>query len=444
MEERFTKFIQERALLSGEDRVLLAVSGGVDSVVLCHLCHCAGLDFGIAHCNFQLRGSESDEDARFVEQLAEALDVPCYSIAFDTLGLAQERKASIQVLARNLRYDWLYKLQERMGYNCIATAHHLNDAIETFLYNFTKGTGIRGLQGIPLRNESVIRPLLFASKADIMAYAKQEKLAYREDSSNTSDKYARNKIRQKVIPTLRELNPSLEQTSQQTFRNLNASAELYHFAIKQIQSVIMQALEQEVTIHWEQLLEFPVPETVLLESIRDFGFNADQVQQILEAPAGKTGALFYSKTHRLLIDRHLLRIQELALATEASTFYLKEGQAVLQLNQFRLEAKWRVAPPKKYPRDNNYAFLDMNKLHFPLSLRKWKPGDYFHPLGMQGKRQKLQDFFGNLKLSRFEKEQVWLLQTANEEICWVVGYRIDERFKLEETSKDCLELQYKF
>lgn len=436
MQKLLQQFIQDNKLIASGDRVLVAVSGGVDSVVLCYLFNERSIPFGIGHCNFQLRGLDSDEDALFVEQLAKQFSVPYYTTKFDTAAIAEKEKKSIQLVARRLRYDWFAKILQEENFQAVATAHHLNDSIETFLYNFAKGTGLRGLTGIPIRNQSIIRPLLFASKEQILAYAQAHQIAYRADSSNAEDKYARNKLRHHALPILKQLNPSLEQTSIQTFQNLREAARLYDFAVQQLLADLVERSEAETRIFWPKLLSFPTASSLLHECLRPFGFHPDQVGQILEEVARKTGAFFYSKSHQLLVDRQYLIVRSKGESSEITSYVFEEGQEELILEDGQLEAQWGLKYDGEIHRATHMAQLDINKLSFPLKLRHWKPGDYFCPIGMEGKRQKLQDFFSNHKLTRFEKEKIWLLETAAGEICWLLGYRIDERFKMTFETKE--------
>ena len=436
MQQLLQQFIQEKKLIPSDGRVLVAVSGGVDSVVLCHLFKQLSIPFGIGHCNFQLRGAASDEDALFVTQLAEQLAVPYFSTAFDTTKIAAQEKQSIQLVARRLRYDWFAKILKEENYQSVATAHHLNDSIETFLYNFSKGTGLRGLTGVPVQNKGIIRPLLFASKDQILDYAQKHQLAYREDSSNAEDKYARNKIRHHVVPILKQLNPSLEQTSLQTFQNLHEAVHLYDFALQHLLAELLEESAEETRLFWPKLLSFPMANSLLYECLKPFGFHPDQIKQILDEVANKTGALFYSASHQLLVDRQYLIVRPKEGTIEEERIIFEQGKASLHLGDSVLEAKWGLEYDGTIHKAIDRAQLDVNRLSFPLKLRHWKPGDYFCPIGMNGKRQKLQDFFSNQKLNRFEKEKVWILETEAGEICWLVGYRIDERFKMTSDTKE--------
>ncbi len=426
MISKFKAFLKERQLSVTSKPTLLAVSGGIDSVVLCHLYYTCKLPFAIAHCNFKLRDDESDADQSFCQQLANDYGVPFFTISFDTQTIAQVQKTSIQVAARYLRYKWLESISDEQQYEHIATAHHLNDKIETFLYNFTKGTGIRGLRSIPVKNEKIIRPLLFASKKEITAYALQHDLDFREDSSNASTKYQRNKIRHEVIPVLKTINPNLEHTSINTFNNLKDLETIYLWAIDHWKREVTKERDQQSYIDLKKLMATPAPSSLLYEIIHPFGFQAEQVEQILSAQTRESGAQFFSGTHRLVKDRDYL-IVDLDKTIESQIVEIQHMQDAVDQHEIHLALRWETTSPSVFPTNKNIVYLNSNKLKFPLTLRRWKAGDIFCPLGMGGKRQKLKDFFINNKFSLLDKENVWLL-CSGDDICWVVGHRLDERF----------------
>ncbi len=418
-------------------KMLIAVSGGVDSVVLCHLAAADDWHFGIAHCNFQLRGKDSLGDEQFVKALAHQLNVPFHTINFPTQQIAEDASQSIQLVARQLRYDWLEKIRQQFNYDFIATAHHLNDSIETLIYNFTKGTGIKGLIGIPQKNKNIIRPLLFATKAQIEQYANENHITFREDSSNAEDKYARNKIRHHVIPTLKVINPNLEITAQQTINHLKDTNTIFDWAIKHFKAQIVQEKEDKVLLDLHQLNELPAPRTILYQILVEYQFHADQVQQIMESQ--RTGKQFFSPTHECLIDRNNLIISPI-VNKQTNILWIYPETQELQLDKGKLMIQ-KTVPPKTFSDDTNVAYFEADKLHFPLKLRRWQAGDTFQPIGMQGKSQKLQDFFSNVKLSRMAKEKVWILE-SNGEICWIVGYRMSERFKITTHTKQSIQFVY--
>lgn len=440
MVKNLKSFLKKENLVDFNTKTLLAVSGGIDSVVMVHLFAEAQLPFGIAHCNFQLRAQAADEDEQFVRALAHQFSCPFFSIRFETEQLAVERKESIQLVARNLRYEWLETIRQKHDYQHIATAHHHDDSLETVLYNFTKGTGIRGLRGIPVKNNFLIRPLLFTEKASILAYAKTNDVAYRIDESNLSDKYTRNRIRHHLIPELKKINPSLSSSSKQTIQNLRETEQLFQWAIEQIGQKVMTKQEQVWQIDLLQLQQFPASSSVLFELLKPFGFNNDQVRQMLLLDDKETGQQFLSPSHRLYHNRQHLLLQAIVPFSEEIKS-ISENQKEFTTSTARFLFQELNTVPNPIPKEKDIAYLDLSRLQFPLRLRHWKPGDYFHPLGMNGQRQKIKDFFVNKKLSVLEKKQIWILESADE-ICWVVGHRLDERFKIKATTERVLEVRW--
>ncbi len=436
----FLQYITQHQLIRDEDMPLLAVSGGVDSVVLCDLFSRLGKRFGVAHCNFLLRGKMSNEDEKFVTNLAVKYDVKCYTTRFETAQVAKERGVSVQVAARDLRYAWFAEIMEREGYTCMATAHHANDALETVLYQLTRSTGIRGLHGIPVQRERIIRPLLFATKEEILDYAKQHKLAYREDASNAETKYARNKIRLKVVPILKEINPSLEATFQQNIERFKDVEALYDFAIQGIKEAVFLEKNNEYHIDIKGLLSYPAAATVLYELLRDFGFHQAQTSQIFTALDGQPGARYSSATHEALRDRDFLIIRKKD-DSKINFLFIKNDDEEIIFNNNLFHFKFIKKENFTLNNSSNVAFLDTDKLVFPLQLRYWQQGDVFQPLGMNGQHQLVSDFFTNHKLSQFEKENVPILVSGGE-ICWIVGYRIDERFKITNTTEQILQIEH--
>lgn len=435
MQEQFSSFIKAWDFFDASKKTIIAVSGGMDSVLLCHLFKAEGLVFAIAHCNFKLRGDASDQDEVFVGNLAKQLDVPFFSTAFDTERIAKEEKQSIQLVARDLRYDWLENVREKKEYDFVATAHHANDSIETVLFNFTKGCGLRGLHGILPLNGNLIRPLLFASKKDISDFVQKEKITFREDVSNASDKYSRNHIRHNVIPALEKINPSFDQTASQTIKRLQEAEALYDWALAKIKKEILEQKDNELFINKNKLLSFPAPISVLYEIIAPFGFNTSQATQIKEGLEHHSGACFYANDYRLLVDRNHLIISPKAAEVDTEVLVQEDDLFVgTDVEEFYISVSNNV--PDHFPKDTTIAFLDFNQLRFPLKLRRWQEGDSFCPLGMAGKKQKLKDFFINNKLSILEKERVWVLESAGE-ICWIAGYRVDERFKVNPNTRQC-------
>lgn len=441
--EPFTKFVREHHLYHAEERVLLAVSGGIDSVVLAHLVRRAGWSFAVAHCNFQLRGAASDGDEDFVRDLAESYGVPVFVEVFDTGRVAADRGVSIQMAARELRYDWMEGLRSEYGYERIVTAHHLDDSIETVLYNFAKGTGLRGLQGIPVQRDHIVRPLLFATREQIEAYATRERLSYREDASNAEDKYARNLLRRHVVPVLRRLNPAFEQTAAANIDRFRQAEYLFEYAVRQLTAGITHRQGDQLLIDIEGLLShYRAAPTLLFELLRPFRFHPSQIEQVLASIGRQPGALHYAGDYQLLVDRQHLIVAPRRPALVEQPYVVGEGVERVFLPDGQLLIQYKEGRPTTFTPDPYRALLDAAPLAYPLCLRHWQPGDFFCPLGMGGKRQKLQDFFSNNKVPRLLKDRIWLLETAENELCWVVGYRIDERFRITGQTTRYLELRF--
>ena len=322
MLQQFKNFVAHQALYKAKDRILLAVSGGMDSMIMTHLFYQSAQPFGIAHCHFGLRGKEADLDQQCVRDLAEQYGAEFYTTQWDTQAIAEEKKQSIQLCARELRYEWLEQIRSQEGYSLIATAHHLNDSLETLLYNFTKGCGIRGLQGVPIRNGQIIRPLSFASREEIQAFCEKEQLTFREDASNADDKYIRNQIRQQVVPVLKSINPSLEATVADNLQRLRESSELYHYAIRQLTADHIREEGEQTIIDYTALLKQTAVASLLYETLAPFGFNNAQVRQLLEVSADKTGRQFYSISHQLLVERGTLIIRPIRKNDSSLSFMI--------------------------------------------------------------------------------------------------------------------------
>jgi tRNA(Ile)-lysidine synthase len=433
MLNKFRQFIAEKELIATDEKTIIAVSGGADSTVLTHLFHRSGLPFAIAHCNFQLRGEAADADEYFVTKLAEECSVPCYVTRFDTQHFAKTNKLSMQDAARQLRYDWLEQIRQEAECQYIATAHHLDDSIETVLFNFSKGCGIRGLHGILPKKNKLIRPLLFATKKEILAYAQAESITFREDHTNLTVKYSRNLIRLKAIPIFEQINPAFQRSASATIGRLQETEQLFNYAIGLISREVMKQQGNEWRIHREKLLSYPAPATVLFELLRPFGFNTVQVEQILQSIENQPGAMFYSPEWTLVSDRFEFIIT-CCENTGGVIKIIDKTQFPIHLPNGSLGLLPADTPPSRFSDDPHIAWMDADKLMYPLMLRHWQPGDVFQPLGMKGHRQKLQDYFTHQKLSRLEKDRVWLLESGGK-IAWVVGMRQDEQFKVLPTTK---------
>lgn len=439
MLKAFTENIKQQKLADPSSKTLLAVSGGIDSIVMARLFHDAGLYFGIAHCNFQLRGTESNEDEHFVEMLAEKYKAPFHSVSFETLDFAKKNKLSVQAAARALRYEWFEKIRKEYQYDYISTAHHKDDSIETFLINLIRGTGIAGLHGILPKQNKIIRPLLFTNKKEISNFAKKQKLKFREDSSNASDKYIRNKIRNKIIPNLKELNPSIDDAIANSISHLQEVEIIFKKEIEKKRKNLLFIKKDSVMIPIKKLKKLNPPAIYLFEFLKPFNFNSTIVKEIISVLDSESGRQFYSETHRLVKDRELLIITEsgkkAVIKKRSALIEIRKNLKSVSLGEKQLKFKTvpKTATYKILPQPN-IANLDFDKLKFPLTIRKWQKGDCFQPIGMKGKK-KLSDFFIDSRISIVEKENVHVL-LSGKDIAWIIGYRIDDRFKLtDKTSK---------
>lgn len=436
MRRKFTHNLSN--LARAGDQFLLAVSGGIDSMVMCDFFLKTNRKFAIAHCNFSLRGEESDGDEKLVAAFAQKHQIPFFGKRFETEKYAEENKIGIQEAARNLRYEWFEKLTQTTDYQLIVTAHHLNDSAETVLLNLTKGTGLSGLHGIPARRENIIRPLLNFSKEELKNYAKKYEIEYREDSSNASVKYQRNLIRNSVIPLLKKVNPSFEKTMEGNIERLSATEEIFSFFIEKIKLEILKKKGDLWKISKLKLQHLPHPETILFEILKPLNFNFKQIKNVFEILEAEPGKVFNSPTHQLLIDRDAIFVKPFSEKEPVHVFLNQNETKQISNSIIEISCEILENKPAEFTKSNNTALLDFSKLTFPLTIENWKPGDKFQPLGMKGKHQKLQDFFSNQKLNRFEKEEILVVKSAGR-ICWIADFRLSENFKLTETtSKTCI------
>ncbi|AEE48750.1 tRNA lysidine(34) synthetase TilS [Haliscomenobacter hydrossis] len=430
-QEYLTKLIGD---LPSNYQFLLAVSGGKDSVVLADLFYCSGIPFAIAHINFQLRGEESDGDERFVKALAKRCEVECFTMLADTKAYGAEHKLSTQMAARTIRYTWLEQTRATHNLDYIVTAHHLNDTVETILYNLAKGSGIKGNLGIPAINGRVIRPLLFATRKSIDAYYTQEQLAHREDASNAQVGYARNWIRHQVVPGLQKLNPSLELT---IGRNMVYWQQIYAWFEQEAAQLKHHTWHSDAhrhTIELDSIQDHPALHTLLFHWLQTFGFGAEQIAGISAAVlAQKQGKLFLSKTHKALLHQGKIIIEAQSTQGQEAVLW-PEGESSLSLHGQKITFSIYSKIPMPIPNQPDIAWVDGSALQFPLKLRHWQHGDAFYPLGMSGKPKKIQDYFTDEKIDRFAKERIWLLVNGDGRIIWVVGFRVDDRFKIAEST----------
>lgn len=429
--------IRKNDLFVKEHKLLLAFSGGVDSVVLAHLLHGMGYSCSLAHCNFRLRGDEAQSDRAFCESFAKHMGIPFFTKDFDTKAYATEQKLSIQMAARELRYHWFKELMAEQGFDRLLTAHHANDNVETLLVNLVRGTGIKGLQGIPERQDYLVRPLLFASKEDIMTYAEKHQLHYRNDSSNAEVKYKRNFIRHKVIPELKSLNPALEETIHSSVQFFKQSAEIVQAYAKDRYTTICHEAPKQLFININMLSKEPYKETLLFEWLHNKQFKPKQIAQLCEVIHSEThsGKQFSSPTHRLVVDRTHIIVQPIepeplqsayTIASPDDTKHLPIGLSIEEV------------PEALFSGNKQEIVIPYTEQLFPLTLRRWKQGDKFRPFGMKGFK-KLSDFFKDQKFSLFEKEAVWILANR-EQIIWIIGHRLDDRCRIEETAPRILRI----
>jgi tRNA(Ile)-lysidine synthase len=437
LQARFNKhWAQTFPQFSKDGHFVLAVSGGADSVVLAHLLKGAGVNFELAHCNFKLRGAESDRDESFVKNLAVTLDVPFSCKHFDTEGYATAHKISIQEAARNLRYDWFATFN-----TIVITAHHANDNIETVFMHFCRGTGIAGLTGIePYKvKERLLRPLLVFHKHEIIDYATEAGIAFVEDSSNASDKYTRNFFRHQVLPSVQEVFPKSEQNILHTIKHLREVSEVYKIAMQKIVSKLQFIHGNEIHIPVLMWQKAKPLDTVSFELLYPYGFTAAQIPEAIKLLDAHNGAVLISPTHRLIKNRNWMILAPLETATNTSVVVVEQDDTSVHFpgGVLGLQSSAALVPEAS---DSNTCMLDAAALQFPLILRPAATGDYFYPLGMQ-KKKKLSKFFIDLKLSKTAKEKVWVLVSDNR-IAWVIGYRIDNRFKLTPASSGAVKLTF--
>ena len=436
---KFKNHINQNLSFLQNSKLLIAISGGVDSVVLAYLCKESNYDFALAHCNFNLRGAESDADEQFIVKLAETLGVEVFIQNFETEVYAKTTKQSIQMAARQLRYDWFNDLIIQLNFDYILTAHHADDNLETFLINLTRGTGLSGLTGIPEINDAVVRPLLPFSRKEIEDYVKEHSITWREDSSNSSRKYLRNKLRHEVIPILKELNPQVLESFKNTLENLNDTADIVDESLNAVaKRAIVDIEESRISYKVSEFKKVNNPKAYLFEMFKNYGFTEwNDVVGLLDAETGKyvkssTHILTKDRAHLVLSDMHDSEQNEQpVLFREAEIF---EDKTETSIGTFRFTEVYEISRSQK-----NMIFIDKDKLIFPLKLRKWQTEDVFYPFGMKGKKR-VSKYLKDEKLSLFEKENSWVL-TSNNTIVWVVGKRADERFRVEKNTKTILKIE---
>ena len=432
-------YIEKQQLLSSDGPVLVGLSGGADSVALLALL--VQLDYPCValHCNFHLRGDESVRDEQFAREMARTLDVPFYKIDFDTAAYGAEHHLSIEMAARELRYNWFEEMRLRLGAQAIAVAHHRDDSVETVLMNLVRGTGIRGLGGIRPKNGYVVRPLLAVSRSEILDWLAEQQLSYVTDSTNLSDAYTRNFVRLRVLPLLEELNPSVKAAIARTADHLAETEAIYLYVVEKARR---ELLKEDFRIPIARLMEYPSPATILYELLKPYGFTRQVADDVFRSLIGESGKMFYSPDYRLLKDREYLLLSPVKKEEEQEYTFTADDiveeiwRGPVELSFF----KSVITTDFCFRKDKHIAYFDYDKLSFPLTLRKWKEGDWFIPFGMKG-RKKLSDYFSDHKFSRMDKEQTWLL-CSGENILWIVGERSDNRYCIDKTTKSVLVVNF--
>lgn len=429
------QYIVENKLLAGKANVIVAVSGGADSVALLDILYKLGYRCIVAHCNFHLRGEESNRDAKFVKDICEQYHIESNCIDFDTEAYAKEKSISIEMAARELRYAWFEKLRISKNVDTIAVAHHKDDSVETVLLNLIRGTGIKGLTGISPQNGHIIRPLLPISRKDIMLYIAAHNLSFITDSTNAENIYTRNKIRLEILPLLETINPSVKDSIYKTSKHLLQAERIYTSYIE----IAKRSIIDSNGINIEKLRQQQEPEAILFEILSEYNFNADTIQNIFHSLNSISGKIFLSVTHQVLKDRDYLIIKKNDVIISANTRYeINEDDSdisspiPLKIELLKLTDKFRIE------KDKNILYLDKLSVTYPLIIRRWQQGDWFIPFGMRGKK-KVSDYFSDQKFNLFDKENTWLL-CSGDNIIWIIGHRADDRYKITPSTDEVIKI----
>jgi tRNA(Ile)-lysidine synthase len=422
------------------EKIVVGLSGGADSIALTHILISLGYSVAAAHCNFSLRGDESDADEAFVRKQCKEWNIGLHTIRFDTQATAKNENISIEMAARKLRYRWFEEIMAEHGYDLLAIGHHADDSAETFFLNLTRGTGIRGLSGIKYRNGNIIRPMLNLSRQEIEEYCKNNNLRYVTDSTNAEEHYLRNKIRHSVIPVLKSINPSFLETMTANMKRLSDIADMIGETVNQFKSEAVGTEENCTLVSKRILMEKGSSAIILFEIMSEFGFTSSTISDMHRClKENLSGRQFFSPGYRAIIDRHNIVILHRDTSLEEQEYYIEQGEETIL---FPVELSL-----KEYARDENFeveksknaAFFDADLLNFPLTIRKWHQGDTFKPFGMSGFK-KLSDYFVDQKFRIDQKEEAWLLVSGND-IIWIIGNRTDDRYKISNRTKNILEIR---
>ncbi|ABQ05166.1 tRNA lysidine(34) synthetase TilS [Flavobacterium johnsoniae] len=434
MLSKFQNHIVSKFPFLKQKKLFLAVSGGLDSMVLLHLFKQLNYEITVLHCNFQLRGLESFGDQEFIQNYCDKNNIKIFTTQFDTQAFAEDYKLSIQVAARELRYSWFYELLEEKHFDYLLTAHHADDNLETFIINLTRGTGLDGLTGIPEQNDKIIRPLLPFSREEILKYAQENNIEWREDSSNASTKYVRNKIRHDLVPVLKQINPNFLDAFQKTQSFLQESKEMVEDASIVIYQQVAKEAGDDIHFDLNQLKKLPNYKSYLYQWLNEFGFSA--WKDIYDLVEGQSGKQVFSDEFRLLKNREILILTPISETSEKEEFEIYENDTEVN---FPLKMTLCNVGHTTFG-SNRTIFVDAEKIQFPLKLRKWNEGDVFQPFGMNGKSKKVSKLFKDEKMSLIEKEKTWIL-SSDDQIVWIVGIRQDERFKINNTTNKILKIE---
>lgn len=420
---------------------ILAVSGGADSMAMLHAFKYLNLKIWVLHCNFSLRGKESDMDEQFVKRFCDSYGIAHSVRKFDTTCYAREKGLSIEMAARELRYAWFDEMKEKKKMDYIVVAHHADDVAETMLINLCRGTGIKGLTGIKPVNGPILRPLLECSRTEILQYIEDHQLGYRTDSTNNSLDYVRNKIRHQIIPVFKEINPGFPETMSENCETLKETEQIFQYGIRQLQEEVLDCEEDEILIHIAKTLASPAPYTLLYEILKPFGFNKARIRDILNTHSAIPGKQFIAGSHILVKGRTYWRLYDDSKRIQVAVTLESTGQYTIAGHMISLTLSPRPEE-LEIPKDPAIVWLDADKVKFPLLIRNWQAGDYFCPIGMKKSKKKLSDFFTDQKFSARQKKECLLL-LSEDKIVWIAGHRPDDRFKITPFTKNILSISIK-